>query len=55
MAAFIVKNVTKRFVYVGLLTMMLVNSSFSNPSFALVIAKNVGSIIDLQLVPICNW
>jgi len=43
------------FVYVGLLTMMLVNSSFSNPSFALVIAKNVGSIIDLQLAPIRNW
>lgn len=43
------------FVYVGLLSMMLVNSSFSNPSFALIIAKNVGSIIDLQLVPIRNW
>lgn len=43
------------FVYVGLLSMMLINSSFSNPSFALIIAKNVGSIIDLQLVPIRNW
>ncbi len=43
------------FVYVGLLAMMLINSSFSNPSFALIIAKNVGSIIDLQLVPIRNW
>jgi ABC-2 type transport system permease protein len=43
------------FVYIGLLSMMLINSSFSNPSFALIIAKNVGSIIDLQLVPIRNW
>lgn len=43
------------FVYVGLLAMMLINSSFSNPSFALIISKNVGSIIDLQLVPIRNW
>lgn len=40
------------FVYTGLLGMMVINSSFSNPSFALVIAKNVGNIIDLQLVPI---
>lgn len=43
------------FVYTGLLAMMLVNSSFSNPSFALIIAKNVGNIIDLQLVPIKAW
>jgi ABC-2 type transport system permease protein len=43
------------FVYAGLLAMMVVNSSFSNPSFALIIAKNVGSIIDLQLVPIKAW
>ncbi len=43
------------FVYAGLLAMMIVNSSFSNPSFALVIAKNVGNIIDLQLVPIQPW
>ncbi|MCX6781374.1 MAG: ABC transporter permease [Candidatus Magasanikbacteria bacterium] len=43
------------FVYVGLLGMMMVNSSFSNPSFALIIAKNVGNIIDLQLVPIKAW
>ncbi len=43
------------FVYVGLLTMTMINSSFSNPAFALIIAKNVGSIIDLQLVPIKAW
>jgi ABC-2 type transport system permease protein len=43
------------FVYAGLLTMVMVNSSFSNPSFALVIAKNVGSIMDLQVVPISPW
>lgn len=43
------------FVYSGLLGMIMVNSSFSNPSFALVIAKNVGSMIDLQLVPIAPW
>lgn len=43
------------FVYAGLLAMMVVNSSFSNPSFALIIAKNVGSIIDLQLIPIKAW
>ncbi|MCX6780122.1 MAG: ABC transporter permease [Candidatus Magasanikbacteria bacterium] len=43
------------FVYAGLLAMMVVNSSFSNPSFALVIAKNVGNIVDLQLVPIAPW
>ncbi len=43
------------FVYVGLLGMMMVNSSFSNPSFALIISKNVGNIIDLQLVPIKAW
>ncbi len=43
------------FVYVGLLAMMIVNSSFSNPSFALIIAKNVGNIIDLQLIPVAAW
>ncbi|MEK7647689.1 MAG: ABC transporter permease [Patescibacteria group bacterium] len=43
------------FVYTGLLGMMMVNSSFSNPAFALVIAKNLGSIIDLQLVPLKSW
>lgn len=43
------------FVYTGLLAMMIVNSSFSNPSFALIIAKNVGNIIDLQVVPMKPW
>ncbi len=43
------------FVYTGLLAMMIVNSSFSNPSFALIIAKNVGNIVDLQIVPIKAW
>lgn len=43
------------FVYVGLLAMQVVNSSFSNPAFAFVIAKNVGNIIDLQIVPIKAW
>lgn len=43
------------FVYTGLLAMMIVNSSFSNPSFALIIAKNVGNIVDLQIVPIKPW
>jgi ABC-2 type transport system permease protein len=43
------------FVYTGLLAMMIVNSSFSNPSFALIIAKNVGNIVDLQVVPIKPW
>ncbi len=44
-----------QFVYTGLLSMMIVNSSFSNPGFALIIAKNVGTMIDLQLVPIKAW
>jgi ABC-2 type transport system permease protein len=43
------------FVYTGLLGMIMVNTSFSNPSFALIIAKNMGNIIDLQLVPIKSW
>jgi len=43
------------FIYAGLLTMMVVNSSFSNPAFALIISKNVGNIIDLQLIPIKPW
>lgn len=43
------------FVYIGLLTMMVINSSFSNPAFALIISKNVGNIIDLQLAPIPPW
>src|SRR5947207_2858033 len=43
------------FVYSGLLAMGAVNSSFSNPAFALVIAKNVGTFTDLQMVPIAPW
>jgi len=43
------------FIYVGLLSMNVVNSSFSNPAFALVIGKNTGTIADLQLVPIQPW
>lgn len=43
------------FIYVGLLSMNVVNSSFSNPAFALVIGKNTGTIADLQLVPIRPW
>lgn len=40
------------FVYTGLVMMVMVNSSFSNPTFALILSKNVGTIIDLQLAPI---
>ncbi len=43
------------FVYSGLLTMLVVNSSFSSPAFAFVIGKNTGTFIDLQLVPIKAW
>lgn len=43
------------FIYSGLLCMLLVNSSFANPSFALIISKNVGTIVDLQLIPIPSW
>lgn len=43
------------FVWSGLLAMNLVNSSFSNPTFALIISKNVGTIVDLQVVPIKPW
>lgn len=43
------------FVYTGLLSMIVINSSFSNPGFALIIAKNLGTIIDLQLAPIRGW
>jgi ABC-2 type transport system permease protein len=35
--------------------MMMVNSSFSNPTFALILSKNVGTIIDIQLAPIAPW
>lgn len=43
------------FVYSGLLGMVLVNGAFSNPGFALVIARNMGTISDLQLAPIRPW
>lgn len=43
------------FIYTGLLGMILVNSGFSNPGFALIIAKNLGTIIDLQIAPIKAW
>ncbi len=43
------------FIYTGLLCMLMVNSSFANPSFALIISKNVGTIADLQVVPIPAW
>ncbi len=43
------------FIYTGLLAMNMVNSSFSNPAFALIIGKNTGTIVDLQLVPIQPW
>ncbi|MDF1497535.1 MAG: ABC transporter permease [Patescibacteria group bacterium] len=42
----------KAFVYAGLLGMVMVNSSFSNPMFALILSKNVGTIVDIQLAPI---
>ncbi len=40
------------YVYIGLLTMSFVNASFSNPAFALVIGKNLGTNVDLQVVPV---
>jgi ABC-2 type transport system permease protein len=43
------------FVYAGLLCMNMVNSSFANPGFALIISKQLGSIIDLQITPIKSW
>lgn len=43
------------FVYAGLITMTMVNASFSNPSFALVISKNVGTFMDLQITPVPAW
>ena len=43
------------FIYVGLLTMNVVNASMSNPAFALIISKNMGTIVDLQLAPIAPW
>jgi ABC-2 type transport system permease protein len=43
------------FIYTGLLAMIMVNSGFSNPSFALIIAKNLGAILDLQVTPLRPW
>lgn len=43
------------FIYTGLLGMIMVNSGFSNPGFALIIAKNLGTIVDLQIAPIKAW
>ena len=43
------------FVYAGLIGMIVVNTSFSNPSFALIIAKNLGTMFDLQVAPIPPW
>ncbi|PIQ23156.1 hypothetical protein COW36_19360 [bacterium (Candidatus Blackallbacteria) CG17_big_fil_post_rev_8_21_14_2_50_48_46] len=43
------------FIYTGLLGMIMVNSGFSNPGFALIIAKNLGSILDLQVTPLKPW
>lgn len=43
------------FIYTGLLAMVLVNGSFSNPGFSLIIAKNVGTIVDLQIAPMATW
>ena len=43
------------FIYIGLLSMNLINASMSNPAFALIISKNVGTIVDLQIVPIAPW
>jgi len=42
------------FMYAGLLTMTIIQSSFANPSFALVISKNIGTITDLQITPLTN-
>jgi ABC-2 type transport system permease protein len=43
------------FIYSGLLGMIFINSSFSNPGFALIISKNLGTIVDLQVTPIKPW
>lgn len=40
------------FIYIGLLSMNIINASISNPAFALIISKNLGTIVDLQLAPI---
>jgi ABC-2 type transport system permease protein len=43
------------FVYMGLVTMTVINASFQNPAFALVISKNVGTFMDLQITPVPPW
>lgn len=43
------------FVHAGLLAMLVINSSFSNPGFGLIIAKNTGTFVDLQLAPLAPW
>lgn len=40
------------FLAPGLITMTLINSSFSNPSFALIIAKFSGTISDILIAPL---
>lgn len=43
------------FIYSGLLAMIVINSSFANPSFGLIISKNLGTFVDLQLAPLAPW
>lgn len=43
------------FVYAGLLVMTMVNGSFANPAFALTLAKNLGTIFDIQIAPLKAW
>jgi ABC-2 type transport system permease protein len=40
-----------QFLAPGLITMTLINSSFSNPAFALIIAKFSGTILDILIAP----
>lgn len=40
------------FVFIGLLSMLLIQSAFSSPSFALIIGKNLGTVNDLLVVPL---
>lgn len=41
-----------QFLAPGLITMTLINSSFSNPSFALIISKFSGTITDILIAPL---
>lgn len=43
------------FVFSGLITMNVLTGSFSNPAFALVIARNTGTFLDLQIAPLRPW